>query len=107
MAGTVEIPSPSGLPLLGNITSIDPEFPLGSMVSLAEQHGEHHLAIEGPLQSTNNSSQGEIYRLKFPGRSVVIVSTQALVNETCNEKRFKKCVNSALTVRQSMLLGRH
>ncbi|RYC93528.1 Bifunctional cytochrome P450/NADPH--P450 reductase [Fusarium oxysporum f. sp. narcissi] len=78
MAGTVEIPSPSGLPLLGNITSIDPEFPLGSMVSLAEQHGE-------------------IYRLKFPGRSVVIVSTQALVNETCNEKRFKKCVNSALT----------
>ncbi|KAJ9425993.1 cytochrome P450 [Fusarium oxysporum] len=100
MAGTVEIPSPSGLPLLGNITSIDPEFPLGSMVSLAEQHGEHHLAIEGPLQSTNNSSQGEIYRLKFPGRSVVIVSTQALVNETCNEKRFKKCVNSALTVRQ-------
>ncbi|KAF5013400.1 hypothetical protein FDECE_588 [Fusarium decemcellulare] len=78
MAETVEIPTPSGLPLLGNITSIDPEFPLGSMVSLAEQHGE-------------------IYRLKFPGRTVVIVSTQALVNETCNEKRFKKCVNSALT----------
>ncbi|RMJ16074.1 hypothetical protein CDV36_004236 [Fusarium kuroshium] len=78
MAETVEIPTPSGLPLLGNIKSIDPEFPLGSMVSLAEQHGE-------------------IYRLKFPGRTVVILSTQALVNETCNEKRFKKCVNSALT----------
>ncbi|KAJ4249793.1 hypothetical protein NW762_012135 [Fusarium torreyae] len=78
MAETAEIPTPSGLPLLGNITSIDPEFPLGSMVSLAEQHGE-------------------IYRLKFPGRTVVIVSTQALVNETCNEKRFKKSVNSALT----------
>ncbi|KAM6536066.1 hypothetical protein FALCPG4_005587 [Fusarium falciforme] len=78
MAETVEIPTPAGLPLLGNIKSIDPEFPLGSMVSLAEQHGE-------------------IYRLKFPGRTVVIVSTQALVNETCNEKRFKKCVNSALT----------
>ncbi|RSL72552.1 hypothetical protein CEP53_001056 [Fusarium sp. AF-6] len=78
MVETIEIPTPSGLPLLGNIKSIDPEFPLGSMVSLAEQHGE-------------------IYRLKFPGRTVVIVSTQALVNETCNEKRFKKCVNSALT----------
>ncbi|KAM0548780.1 hypothetical protein ACHAPJ_009776 [Fusarium lateritium] len=78
MAETVEIPTPSGLPLLGNITSIDPEFPLGSMVSLAEQHGE-------------------IYRLRFPGRTVVIVSNQALVNETCNEKRFKKSVNSALT----------
>ncbi|EWZ28976.1 cytochrome P450 [Fusarium oxysporum Fo47] len=78
MMETVEIPEPSGLPLLGNITSINPEFPLGSMVSLAEQYGE-------------------IYRLKFPGRSVVFLSTQALVNETCNEKRFKKCVNSALT----------
>ncbi|KAI8722871.1 Bifunctional cytochrome P450/NADPH--P450 reductase [Fusarium sp. LHS14.1] len=78
MAETVEIPTPAGLPLLGNIKSIDPEFPLGSMVALADQHGE-------------------IYRLKFPGRTVVILSTQALVNETCNEKRFKKCVNSALT----------
>jgi cytochrome P450/NADPH-cytochrome P450 reductase len=44
MAGTVEVPSPSGLPLLGNITSIDPKFPLGSMVSLAEQYGESNLA---------------------------------------------------------------
>ncbi|KAL2688993.1 hypothetical protein Neosp_003043 [[Neocosmospora] mangrovei] len=80
MAETVEIPTPAGLPLLGNIKSIDPEFPLGSMVALADQHGE-------------------IYRLKFPGRTVVILSTQALVNETCNEKRFKKCVNSALTAK--------
>ncbi|CAJ0538636.1 Ff.00g066510.m01.CDS01 [Fusarium sp. VM40] len=78
MAVTAEIPTPSGLPLLGNIKSIDPDFPLGSMVSLAEQYGE-------------------IYRLRFPGRTIVVVSTQALVNETCNEKRFKKSVNSALT----------
>ncbi|RDW89799.1 bifunctional cytochrome P450/NADPH--P450 reductase [Aspergillus mulundensis] len=74
---TVEIPEPSGLPFLGNIGTIDQEFPLGSMVSLAEQHGE-------------------IYRLRFPGRTVVIVSTHALVDETCDEKRFKKSVNSAL-----------
>ncbi|KAF4472142.1 hypothetical protein FALBO_950 [Fusarium albosuccineum] len=97
MAETVEIPTPSGLPLLGNITSIDPEFPLGSMVSLAEQHGELNFTDQRPRKSTDHLSQGEIYRLKFPGRTVVIVSTQALVNETCNEKRFKKCVNSALT----------
>ncbi|CEI42202.1 unnamed protein product [Fusarium venenatum] len=88
MAESTEIPTPSGLPLLGNITSINPEFPLGSMVSLAEQHGE-------------------IYRLRFPGRTVVIVSTQELVNETCNEKRFKKCVNSALTVRYAVLAKLH
>ncbi|KAL4939088.1 hypothetical protein BDV06DRAFT_231292 [Aspergillus oleicola] len=72
-----EIPEPSGLPLLGNIGAIDQEFPLGSMVGLADE-------------------LGEIYRLRFPGRSVVIVSTHALVDETCDEKRFKKSVNSAL-----------
>lgn len=77
MSETVPIPEPYGLPLLGNINDIDPEFPLGSMTSLADQYGE-------------------IYRLHFPGRSLVFVSTQALVNETCDEKRFKKCVNSAL-----------
>ncbi|KAL4787174.1 cytochrome P450 [Aspergillus varians] len=72
-----EIPEPSGLPLLGNIGTIDQEFPLGSMVGLADE-------------------LGEIYRLRFPGRTVVVVSTHALVNETCDETRFKKSVNSAL-----------
>lgn len=38
----------------------------------------------------------EIYRLSLPGRSVVVVSTQALVNEVCNEKRFKKDVARVL-----------
>lgn len=41
---------------------------------------------------------GEIYRMRFPGRSVVFVSTQSLINETCDEKRFRKSVNSTLNV---------
>ncbi|KAH7156720.1 cytochrome P450 [Dactylonectria macrodidyma] len=77
MQATVDIPEPKGLPFLGNIAALDSEFPLGSMKALADQFGE-------------------IYRLRFPDRTVVIVSNQALVNETCNEKRFKKSVNSAL-----------
>ncbi|EXF83899.1 cytochrome P450 [Colletotrichum fioriniae PJ7] len=77
MSETVPIPEPGGLPFLGNLNEIDSEFPLGSMMSLADQYGE-------------------IYRLRFPGRSIVLVSTQQLVNETCDEKRFKKSVNSAL-----------
>ncbi|GKT78545.1 bifunctional P-450:NADPH-P450 reductase [Colletotrichum tofieldiae] len=78
MSETVPIPEPPGLPFLGNINEIDQEFPLGSMISLADQYGE-------------------IYRLRFPGRSIVMVSTRALVNETCDEKRFKKSVNQALS----------
>jgi cytochrome P450 / NADPH-cytochrome P450 reductase len=34
--------------------------------------------------------------MRFIGRSVVFVTTQALVNETCDEKRFEKSVDSAL-----------
>ncbi|KAH6884403.1 cytochrome P450 [Thelonectria olida] len=78
MAETVEIPEPRGLPFIGHVGTLDPDFPLGSMISLADE-------------------LGEVYRLRFPGRTVVFVSTQALVNEVCNEKRFKKSVNSALT----------
>jgi cytochrome P450/NADPH-cytochrome P450 reductase len=46
MAETAEIPNPTGLPFLGNIKPIDPDFPLGSMVSLAEQYGENNQATE-------------------------------------------------------------
>ncbi|PLN85682.1 putative cytochrome P450 [Aspergillus taichungensis] len=73
----VEIPEPSGLPFLGNIGSIDQDFPLGSFVSLADE-------------------LGEIYRLRFPGSSVVVVSTHALVDETCDETRFRKSLYPAL-----------
>lgn len=41
---------------------------------------------------------GEIYRLRLPGRTVVVVSTRELVNEACNEKRFRKCINKPLAV---------
>ncbi|OBR12934.1 Cytochrome P450 [Colletotrichum higginsianum IMI 349063] len=78
MSETAPVPEPPGLPFLGNITEIDQEFPLGSMIALADKYGE-------------------IYRLRFPGRSIVMVSTRALVNETCDEKRFKKSVNRALS----------
>ncbi|PNH46283.1 hypothetical protein VD0003_g9045 [Verticillium dahliae] len=65
MAEETPIPEPQGLPLIGNVKEMDPDFPLGSMTSMADQF-------------------------------VVLVSTQKLVNETCDEKRFKKSVNSSL-----------
>ncbi|KAI6282185.1 hypothetical protein ACKVWC_009403 [Pyricularia oryzae] len=74
---TVPIPEPQGLPLLGNIGAIDNEFPLGSLLSMASKYGE-------------------IWRMRFPGRSLVFVSTQALVNEVCDEKRFYKSINPTL-----------
>lgn len=39
---TVPIPEPAGLPLLGHVRTLEPEFPLGSMLNLAKTHGNLH-----------------------------------------------------------------
>ncbi|VUC32769.1 unnamed protein product [Clonostachys rosea] len=85
MAATAEIPEPPAYPFVGHVFQINPAFPLGSMQDLADKHGE-------------------IYRLRFPGIKVVVVSTQALINETCDEKRFKKCIAPPL---EHIRLGVH
>lgn len=36
---TTPIPSPPGLPFLGNIGDIDPNYPLGSMIDMAGKYG--------------------------------------------------------------------
>ncbi|KAF2667506.1 cytochrome P450 [Microthyrium microscopicum] len=78
MAGIVPIPEPPALPFLGNITDIDQEFPLGSFIRMADTYGE-------------------IYKLHLGSRSIVVISSQALLNEVCNEKRFSKKVSAALS----------
>lgn len=78
--GTEPIPSPPGLPILGNLTSLNPEGPIQSMAQLADQYGP-------------------IFQLKMLGRTVTVVSSNALVNEVCDETRFKKTIGSALNVR--------
>jgi cytochrome P450/NADPH-cytochrome P450 reductase len=77
MADIVPIPEPPGFPIIGNIAEIDKELPMRSFDELATKYGE-------------------IYRLRFPGRTMVLVSTHALVNEVCDEKRFKKIPGGAL-----------
>ncbi|KAK9327395.1 cytochrome P450 [Lipomyces starkeyi] len=77
MTKTTPIPEPYGYPIIGNISLIDSNFPLGSFVHLAEKYGE-------------------TYRLNFPGKSVVFVTTQALVDEVCDETRFRKSLGSVL-----------
>ncbi|KAK2037420.1 bifunctional P-450:NADPH-P450 reductase [Colletotrichum somersetense] len=74
MTVTVPIPEPSGWPLLGNVLDIDFKLPFRSLCTLAEKHGE-------------------IYRMRLPGQTLVVVSSYALVNEVCDEKRFHKSVD--------------
>ncbi|KAI0117999.1 bifunctional P-450:NADPH-P450 reductase [Hypoxylon sp. NC0597] len=74
---TVPIPEPPQLPFIGNIADINAEDSVGSFNSLAEKYGE-------------------IFRLRLPGARLVIVTTRALVDEACDEKRFKKVPNNVL-----------
>jgi cytochrome P450/NADPH-cytochrome P450 reductase len=75
----IPIPEPPGLPIIG-FTDIDRELPLRTLTNLAEKYGE-------------------IYKITTAGKVRVIVSSNALVNEICDETRFGKKVAGALQVR--------
>ncbi|KAK4902019.1 hypothetical protein LTR27_000920 [Elasticomyces elasticus] len=74
---TVPIPSPKGWPLLGNLTDVDPETPIASLQNLAKTYGE-------------------IFSLSLLSKKRVFITTQKLLEEVCNEKRFGKLVSAAL-----------
>ena len=75
--GSEEIPMPPGLPMMGNVRDIDPAAPVQSLNRLAEQYGD-------------------IYRFSVYGTHITVISSNLLINEVCDEKRFRKNVNSAL-----------
>lgn len=73
----VPIPQPPGYVFVGNITDVDPELPIQSLANLADQYGP-------------------IYSLTTFGKRRIIVTSQELVNELCDEKRFGKTVSAGL-----------
>ncbi|CCD33597.1 hypothetical protein BofuT4_P072760.1 [Botrytis cinerea T4] len=77
MAELEEIPGPPGLPFLGNVSEVDPVNSIASLERLAE--------IYGP-----------IFKLNLGGVEKLFISTQALLNEICDEKRFTKVVAGSL-----------
>lgn len=75
--GQFTIPGPPGLPFVGNVNDVDPTDNLRSLKQLADQYGP-------------------IFRLNIVGHNLIVLCTQALVDETCDEKRFKKIPSNAL-----------
>ncbi len=47
MDGTEQIPAPPGLPFVGNLANIDTEYPVQSMIHLAEKYGESDCLSSG------------------------------------------------------------
>lgn len=72
------IPQPRPMPLLGNLPELASGEGVFGLVELAERYGP-------------------IYRLELPqGDDLVVVSSQELVNELCDERRFDKKLHQPL-----------
>jgi len=74
---TVPIPYPPRRLLLGNLPDVANDKPVQSEMDLARRYGP-------------------IFELEILNRHMVILSSQALVNEVCDETRFDKQVWSPL-----------
>jgi len=73
-----KIPSPKGLPILGNLGRIDNDRPVDSLSQVAKE-------FDG------------IFRIVFPHRTMIILSSQKYVDEVCDEARFGKKIHQSLT----------
>lgn len=73
------IPQPPTVPVVGNLTSLDLDDPSRSFAQLASQYGP-------------------IYRMSVPGLDMIVVSSWRLVNEACDDSRFKKSLQGELEV---------
>ena len=74
-----QIPEPKGkLPGIGHTHLIDAAEPVQSLLALSK-------------------NMGEIYQLQLPGGKLLVVSSQRLVDELCDESRFDKKVSGPLS----------
>jgi cytochrome P450/NADPH-cytochrome P450 reductase len=71
------IPGPPGLPIIGNVSDIDPENPIKSLMTISAKYGP-------------------IWRFSLAGKERVVIGSQALMNEVCDEEHFSKIVAAAL-----------
>ena len=77
MPRTEAIPQPKGDPFIGNLRAVDGDAPIQGFMRLARIHGP-------------------IFQLELLGDPLIVVSSQELVNELCDESRFDKRVAGAL-----------
>ena len=72
-----KIPQPKQIPILGNTHLLSSDEPVQSLQAMAADFGE-------------------IYRLNLAGTDLIVVSSQRLVNELCDEARFEKKLHRPL-----------
>lgn len=76
----ITIPQDHPLPLIGNLLELN--LKEGMMFNLEKLAAKH----------------GEIYRLNLPTSSIIVASSHQVINELCDENRFKKAIHPPLEV---------
>ncbi|KAI9370614.1 cytochrome P450 [Aspergillus egyptiacus] len=90
------IPQPKGLPVIGNLLALDPKNPWASFNKLALSSSSHY-----PL-----------FKIRILSKEIVFVTSAALLEEICDETRFRKCVTGPIeeiraAVHDSLFTARH
>lgn len=70
-------PQPPVLPIVGNLHTLDTDQPVQSLMRLAGEYGP-------------------FYKMQILDRSFYVAGSQALVNELCDETRFRKSIHAVL-----------
>ncbi|KAF1937047.1 NADPH-cytochrome P450 reductase-like protein, partial [Clathrospora elynae] len=74
---TIPIPGPPGLPIVGNVADIDANNPIMSLCNITLKYGP-------------------IWKFHLPSGGRIVIASQALMNEICDEERFSKIVAASL-----------
>jgi cytochrome P450 len=71
------IPQPPAIPILGNVFDVNPNETWNSLIKLAKNYGP-------------------IVKIKVLGKQIVFISSVEILQELCDQRRFRKCVTGPI-----------
>ncbi len=90
-----QIPTPPSIPFIGHAATLEKELPLHSLNLLTKQYGEiFQLNMMGGPSLCSHLRTSQLTKHPYTGTKVVHISTQRLLHEVSDEKRFRKTMST-------------